>query len=86
MYGSNCDMPCPVNCKVNACHIQNGNCFECDPGWQGTYCDKGTCRLYFYSAILKKDKYIKKTHTVASLKFAGANFRGLSIYYRSLGT
>nr|XP_022311454.1 multiple epidermal growth factor-like domains protein 10 isoform X3 [Crassostrea virginica] len=40
MYGSNCDMPCPVNCKVNACHIQNGNCFECDPGWQGTYCDK----------------------------------------------
>nr|XP_034321035.1 multiple epidermal growth factor-like domains protein 6 isoform X1 [Crassostrea gigas] len=43
MYGSNCDIPCPTNCKYNTCHIQHGTCFGCQPGWTGLYC-KTTCR------------------------------------------
>lgn len=39
MYGSNCDIPCPVNCKYNTCHIQLGTCFGCKPGWIGTSCN-----------------------------------------------
>lgn len=37
-YGSNCDIPCPTNCKDNTCHIKNGTCFLCKPGWNGMNC------------------------------------------------
>ncbi|XP_052694675.1 receptor-type tyrosine-protein phosphatase epsilon-like [Crassostrea angulata] len=39
VYGINCDTPCPANCKDSTCHIQNGTCFTCIPGWTGTYCN-----------------------------------------------
>ncbi|XP_052694709.1 protein draper-like isoform X1 [Crassostrea angulata] len=39
VYGKNCDTPCPTNCKNNTCHIQNGTCFTCIPGWTGHYCN-----------------------------------------------
>ncbi|XP_052694729.1 multiple epidermal growth factor-like domains protein 10 [Crassostrea angulata] len=39
VYGSNCDTPCPTNCKDSTCHIQSGTCFTCKPGWTGTYCN-----------------------------------------------
>lgn len=39
VYGSNCDTPCPKNCKDNTCNIQNGACFRCTPGWSGVKCD-----------------------------------------------
>ncbi|XP_078330768.1 uncharacterized protein LOC111117643 [Crassostrea virginica] len=42
VYGSNCDIQCPMNCKYNVCHIENGTCFECDAGWRGEYCNE-TC-------------------------------------------
>lgn len=38
-YGSKCEYPCPINCKFNKCHIQNGTCFSCRPGWSGIYCN-----------------------------------------------
>lgn len=38
-YGNNCETPCPKSCKDNTCHIQNGTCFSCKPGWTGEYCD-----------------------------------------------
>lgn len=38
-YGSNCDIPCPVNCKERKCHIQLETCIGCEPGCTGTYCD-----------------------------------------------
>ncbi|XP_065942478.1 multiple epidermal growth factor-like domains protein 11 [Magallana gigas] len=38
VYGSNCDRPCPINCKDNTCHIQLGHCFACPPGWTGNSC------------------------------------------------
>lgn len=38
VYGTNCDQPCSNNCKDNTCHIENGTCFECKPGWTGIYC------------------------------------------------
>ena len=41
VYGINCDMFCPNNCRYNTCNIQNGDCFKCKPGWTGTVCDMG---------------------------------------------
>nr|XP_034322419.1 multiple epidermal growth factor-like domains protein 6 [Crassostrea gigas] len=47
MYGSNCDILCPTICKYNTCHIQQGTCFGCQPGWTGLYCNT-TCREGWY--------------------------------------
>lgn len=41
VYGSNCDIPCPVNCAYSTCHIDLGTCYDCKPGWTGTLCKKG---------------------------------------------
>lgn len=41
LYGSNCEIPCPSNCRDSSCHIQNGTCIQCKPGWLGLYCDIG---------------------------------------------
>lgn len=38
VYGNQCNIPCPSNCKEKACHIENGTCFTCEPGWTGTFC------------------------------------------------
>lgn len=38
VYGSSCNIPCPIDCKNATCHIQNGTCFDCKPGWTGTTC------------------------------------------------
>lgn len=59
VYGSNCDTSCPIHCKNNDCHIQNGMCFECNPGWNGATCQKSimiilwwfsdtSLRIFFY--------------------------------------
>lgn len=39
VYGSNCDIPCPANCKSNTCHIEHGTCFICKLGWTGPSCN-----------------------------------------------
>ncbi|XP_078330759.1 receptor-type tyrosine-protein phosphatase kappa-like [Crassostrea virginica] len=39
VFGENCSRPCPGNCKTNTCHIQDGSCFECKPGWTGATCN-----------------------------------------------
>lgn len=51
IYSKNCDKPCPSHCKDNTCQIQSGNCFECSPGWIGTFCSNGNIfkKSYFYS-------------------------------------
>nr|XP_022311625.1 receptor-type tyrosine-protein phosphatase epsilon-like isoform X1 [Crassostrea virginica] len=38
VYGESCEKRCPTNCRDNTCHIQNGTCFGCSPGWNGTMC------------------------------------------------
>nr|XP_034318743.1 protein draper isoform X2 [Crassostrea gigas] len=38
VYGSNCHIPCPINCQDNICHIKLGHCFICQPGWTGATC------------------------------------------------
>lgn len=39
-YGADC---CPdVNCLK--CHMENGTCVECDPGFQGDRCEQGDVR------------------------------------------
>ncbi|XP_078329060.1 uncharacterized protein LOC144623938 [Crassostrea virginica] len=40
-YGENCALPCPENCRNGVCHIVNGTCFGCSPGYKGMMCDKG---------------------------------------------
>lgn len=52
-YGSNCDIPCPVNCKDSTCNIQSGTCFTCKPGWIGHYCDSSKIK----NVIQKRVKY-----------------------------
>lgn len=47
LFGSNCDTPCPTNCKDSTCHIQSGVCSSCKPGWTGTYCNT-TCGEGWY--------------------------------------
>ncbi|XP_078327600.1 uncharacterized protein LOC144623185 isoform X2 [Crassostrea virginica] len=39
VYGSHCNKSCPSNCRNHTCHIQNGVCSECEPGWTGTTCN-----------------------------------------------
>ncbi|XP_052694711.1 tyrosine-protein kinase receptor Tie-1-like [Crassostrea angulata] len=36
VYGADCNVPCPR--KNNTCHIHNGTCLECNPGWTGPFC------------------------------------------------
>nr|XP_022311643.1 multiple epidermal growth factor-like domains protein 10 [Crassostrea virginica] len=40
VYGSSCAERCPTNCRDDVCHIQEGTCFDCAPGWLGTVCNK----------------------------------------------
>lgn len=39
VYGSNCDKPCPINCRYSISYIQSGTCFGCKPGWTGAACN-----------------------------------------------
>eukprot|EP00105_Crassostrea_gigas_P036086 XP_019920234.1 PREDICTED: uncharacterized protein LOC109617834 [Crassostrea gigas] len=39
VYGSKCDIPCPVKCKGSTCHILRGTCFDCENGVYGGYCN-----------------------------------------------
>lgn len=52
MYGVNCDIQCPPNCKANVCHIQNGTCYACQPGWIGTTCYTSKPGIIFTLLIL----------------------------------
>nr|XP_022311198.1 uncharacterized protein LOC111116495 [Crassostrea virginica] len=40
VFGSNCNKPCPNYCKTNTCHIQDGSCIGCKPGWTGRTCNE----------------------------------------------
>ena len=55
VYGNNCDMSCPINCKTNTCQIHDGSCFECKPGWNGAKCDTGILiHNLFFCEIIKR--------------------------------
>ena len=46
-YGVNCSTPCPdPNCRY--CHIENGTCQGCKPGYQGIRCEQGLYDFSFY--------------------------------------
>lgn len=51
-YGRTCEIRCPINCKYSKCLIQNGDCLDCKPGWNGTHCDASK-NLFFISGKLK---------------------------------
>lgn len=42
VYGNGCDTKCPINCQDSLCHIRNGTCFACRPGWKGDTCQTST--------------------------------------------
>nr|XP_022311645.1 multiple epidermal growth factor-like domains protein 10 isoform X2 [Crassostrea virginica] len=39
VYGVNCRERCPTNCRDPVCHIQEGTCYGCVPGWISTTCN-----------------------------------------------
>ena len=39
VYGDNCTVRCPTNCRDNVCHIQKGTCYGCASGWMDTTCN-----------------------------------------------
>lgn len=47
VYGTACNISCPVACKNKTCHIQHGTCLECEPGLYGNYC-KLSCPINCY--------------------------------------
>ncbi|XP_078330338.1 uncharacterized protein LOC111113187 [Crassostrea virginica] len=38
-YGENCSLSCPQNCQEGLCHITDGTCLGCLPGYKGSKCD-----------------------------------------------
>nr|XP_022307811.1 scavenger receptor class F member 2-like [Crassostrea virginica] len=38
-YGESCSTPCPQNCLEGHCHITEGTCLGCLPGYNGPRCD-----------------------------------------------
>ncbi|XP_061165549.1 multiple epidermal growth factor-like domains protein 11 [Saccostrea echinata] len=53
VYGSNCSIPCPVNCK-QYCHVESGNCFQCDPGYKDGHCEQ-QCNMRKYGEDCSQD-------------------------------
>ena len=51
VYGSNCNIPCPNNCRYRTCHIMNGTCFGCEAGFKGTICATGIFVLFLLGNI-----------------------------------
>ncbi|XP_052694707.1 multiple epidermal growth factor-like domains protein 6 [Crassostrea angulata] len=39
VFGTECNISCPVTCKYKTCHIQTGACLDCDSGVYGSYCN-----------------------------------------------
>lgn len=39
-YSENCSMPCPSHCVNSRCHVETGQCFECEDGYQGPMCEQ----------------------------------------------
>nr|XP_022307525.1 uncharacterized protein LOC111113523 [Crassostrea virginica] len=46
VYGINCDIPCPNNCRYKTCHINNGTCFGCESGYKGIFCKTGETIIF----------------------------------------
>ena len=40
-YGEKCSIPCPQNCQEGHCHIVEGTCLGCLPGYRGAICNEG---------------------------------------------
>ncbi|XP_052694338.1 uncharacterized protein LOC128172592 [Crassostrea angulata] len=38
-YGEDCSLRCPQNCQEGHCHIVDGTCLGCVPGYTGARCD-----------------------------------------------
>ena len=47
-YGDNCSIPCPNNCHDSPCHIVEGNCLGCLPGYRGLTCIDGNENILKY--------------------------------------
>ena len=59
MFGNNCNVPCPGNCKTNTCQIQDGSCFDCKPGWTGATCNTGIHKIYNNWLLMRLTKHWK---------------------------
>ncbi|XP_078327574.1 uncharacterized protein LOC111116514 [Crassostrea virginica] len=75
VYGINCDIPCPINCKYSTCHILNGTCFGCKPGWTGTNCNT-SCRGGWFGQDCKQQCAGHCLHNVSCNHLTGQCDRG----------
>ena len=65
-YGENCDMPCSHNCQEGHCHIVEGNCLGCLPGYKGLTCIDGNENINnFY---LNSISFLKITQVINQLR------------------
>ncbi|XP_078328344.1 uncharacterized protein LOC111113178 isoform X2 [Crassostrea virginica] len=51
-YGENCSSPCPKNCQERHCHITEGTCLGCLPGYRSLKCDTSCPRGLFGDGCL----------------------------------
>nr|XP_022309275.1 platelet endothelial aggregation receptor 1-like [Crassostrea virginica] len=53
-YGEFCSTPCPQNCQEGHCHITEGTCLGCLPGYNGPMCDK-QCEVGSYGSSCREN-------------------------------
>ncbi|XP_022307739.2 uncharacterized protein LOC111113742 [Crassostrea virginica] len=52
-YGEDCSIPCPQNCQDGFCHIVEGTCLGCLPGYRGLRCNE-ECKQLTYGLECNK--------------------------------
>eukprot|EP00105_Crassostrea_gigas_P016373 XP_011433735.1 PREDICTED: multiple epidermal growth factor-like domains protein 10 [Crassostrea gigas] len=52
-YGEDCYQRCPQNCQEGHCHIVEGTCLGCVPGYKGPTCDE-QCKDHTYGLDCKR--------------------------------
>lgn len=72
LYGTDCDMNCPINCKDQMCDIVNGTCFGCEFGWTGDTCKQGYApfeNFFFINIKIIKIFLIEKKNEMHLIPF-----------------
>lgn len=50
----------PASYRNHFCHIQNGTCIQCKPGWIGMYCDVGILISNFFVKNFLRKRFSEK--------------------------
>ena len=72
VYGENCSVPCPQNCQEGHCHIVEGTCLGCIPGYRGVTCNDGNekkQRALSINTICYLQRLKRNVQTFSCLKY-----------------